>query len=244
MTATDNDLTDFRSRAVAASEAMRRTLPSRLPLEKSGVSYCLVKEPSLSGLRAPIKVTAVACAVLGLSGVAIGGIVGLLSKAHIIAQDSGVLVIALCGSAGGVLLMLLPTFVERWIVRHHLLQGNEALGFGPEGIHVSLDCAPTYGSMKILADDVGLIYIHPDAHYVKLDGLSYEYVIQRNDVVSLSLHANGKSVLLSYMVGKERLDLAIVPRSIRAERERQTAGSSRGFFVKMQDALEAVEAQN
>jgi hypothetical protein len=70
-----------------------------------------------------------------------------------------------------------------------------------------------------------------------MDGLSYEYVIHSKDVVDLSLHSNEKSVLLSYMVGEERLDLAIAPRSVRAELKRQTLGSSRSLFEKMQDAL-------
>jgi hypothetical protein len=241
MTLTGNDRTDFRSHAVAASEAMRRTLLGRSSPENSGISYCLERQPSLSRLRTPIKVTAVVCAVLGLSGVAIGGIIGFFLKRHIIADNPSLLAIALCCSVGGILLMFLPTFVERRIVRQHLTRRDDCLGSGSEleAIHVSLEHAPTYGSMKILAEDVGLIYIHPESRYVKIDGLSYEYLIRSKDVVSLSLHSNGKSVLLSYMVGEERLDLAVVPRSLRAELKRQTIGSSPGFFVKMQEALES-----
>ena len=61
--------------------------------------------------------------------------------------------------------------------------------------------------------------------------------LQAGDVVGLSLHSNGKSVLLSYTVGEERLDLAIEPRSVLAELKRQTLGSSRSLFAKMQAAL-------
>jgi hypothetical protein len=243
MTRSDNDLNDFRLEAIAASEALLRTLPSGLSLEKRGVSYCLARRPSLSRLRAPIKLTAVACAILGLSGVASGGIIGFLKKSDMFADNLSWLAIALCCSVGGVLLLFLPTLVERWIVRRHLCRHDEDYGSGSEhqGIHVALEYAPTYGSMKLLAEDVGLLYIYPEAHYVKIDGLSYEYVIQSKDVVGFSLHSNAKSVVLSYTVGEERLDLVIAPRSILAEFERQTTGSSRSLFVKMQDALEPAE---
>jgi hypothetical protein len=239
MTSSDNDLTDFRSRAVAESEAIRRSLRNGSSLERSSISYCVERQPSLSRLRAPIKIIAVACLVLCISGVATGGIIAILSTRHIIADDPSLLAIAACCSVGGILVAFLPTFVERHIVHQHLRQRDEDFGSGAEvrGIHVSLEHASTYGSIKILAEDVGLIYIHPEAHYVKMDGLSYEYVIQSKDVVDLSLHSNEKSVLLSYMVGEERLDLAIAPRSVRAELKRQTLGSSRSLFEKMQDAL-------
>jgi hypothetical protein len=232
MTSIDDDLTDFRSQAVAASEALLRTLPSGASLEKSGISYCLVRQPSLARLRTSIKVTAVACGVLGLSGLAIGGIFAFFLNLHL-------LPVAVCCSVGGILLMLAPTFVERWIVCHHLSQRDDDLEPGSQvkGIHISLEYAPTYGSMKLLAEDVGLIYIYPETCCVRIDGLSYEYVIQSKDVVGLSLHSDAKSVLLSYRVAEELLDLAIAPRSVLAELKRQTVGSSRGLFLKMRDAL-------
>lgn len=135
--------------------------------------------------------------------------------------------------------MLVPTYVERWIVRHYLSQGDDDLEPGSEvkGIHISLEYAPTYGSLKLLAEDVGLIYIDPETRCLKIDGLSYQYVIQSKDVVDLSLHRDAKSVLLSYLVAEERLDLAIAPRSVRAELKRQAVGSSRNLFSKMRDAL-------
>ena len=233
-------LTDFRSRAVAASEMMRRNQPSGLSPAKGGVSSCLVRQPDLSRLRAPIKVCAVASPILSLIGVACGGIFFLLMKGTRPADDPTVFAMAVCCTVGGVLSMFLSTYVERLIVRQHLSQREEDSGSGSErkGIHVSLEYAPTYGAMKILAEDVGLLYIHPEAHYVRMNGLSYDYVIQSKDVVRLSLHSNRKSVLLSYTVGDERLDLAIVPRSVRAEFKRQMFGSSRSLFVKIQDALE------
>jgi hypothetical protein len=179
MTSFDNDLTDFRSRAVAESEAIRRSLRNGLSLEKSSISYCVERQPSLSQLRAPIKIIAVACLVLCISGVATGGIIAFLSKRQIIADSPGLLAIAACCSVGGVLAAFVPTFVERRIVHHHLCRRDEDFGSGGQvqGIHVSLEHAPTYGSIKVLAEDVGLIYIHPEAQYVKMDGLSYEYVI-------------------------------------------------------------------
>jgi hypothetical protein len=59
--------------------------------------------------------------------------------------------------------------------------------------------------------------------------------------VGLSLHSKGKTVLLSYVVGDERLDLAILPRSVVAEFKRQTLGSSRSLFLKIQNALKVQE---
>jgi len=94
MTSSDNDRTDFRSQAVAASEAQQRTLPTGVALEKSGISYCLVRQPCLTRFRAPIKVTAVACAILGLAGVATGVIIGLL--------NASLLAIAICCFVGGI----------------------------------------------------------------------------------------------------------------------------------------------
>ena len=242
MTPIDSDPADFRSQAVAASEALQRTLPRGVSLEKSQISYCLVRQPCLTRLRAPIKVTAVACGVLGLSGVTAGGIIGLL-KRDMLADNASLFAITICCFFGGILLMLLPTYVERWIVRHHLSQPDDDYDSGAEskGIHISLEYALTYSSIKLLAEDVGLIYFHPEDHYVKIDGLSYEYVVQSKDVVDLSLHSDGKSVLLSYRVGEELLELAIAPRGVLPELKRQTVGSSRGLFMKMQAALKPNE---
>ena len=244
ITSTDIDPTDFRWRAVAASEAILRTLPSGSTPERIGISYCRVRQPSLSRLRRPIKVTVVVCAVLGLSGLAFGGVLALLAMLHLrAAHNSGLFAIALGCVVGASLIMVVPTYVERWIVRQHLSQRDETSGFGAEqGTHVALEDAPTYGSMKILAEDVGLVYLYPEAHYVKIYGLSYEYLIHGKDVVHLSLHSNQKSVLLSYRVAGERIDLAVVPRSLRAERERQQTGESRGFFEKTRHALAPVQS--
>jgi hypothetical protein len=239
MNSSDTDLKDFRSRAVAASEALRRNLPNGVSPEKAGISYCVARQPTLAPLRTPIKATAVACAILGLSGVAAGAIIAVLLRRHTPAESPGLLATALCCSVGGILLMLLPVFVARWIVRSHLAPRDEVFEADSrdEGIHVALEYAPTYGSMKLLAEDVGLMFIHPNARYVRIDGLSYEYVIQSKDVMDLTLHANGKTVLLSYAIGEEQLELAILPRSLRAELERQTVGSSRSLFQKVHDAL-------
>jgi hypothetical protein len=236
----DNDAVDFRSHAVAASEALRRNLPSGLSPEKSGFSYCLERRPSLSRLRTPLKFTAVASLIVGISGVAGGGVIGLLFIKHIIADSPMLLVVALCCSVGGILSMLLPTIVEGRVAYRHLSQRNEKFGLGSpvEGLHVDVENAITYDTMKAVADDVGLIYVYPDSQYVKIAGLSYEYVILRKDVAGLSLHSNGKDVLLSYTVGEERLNLVIVPRSLWAELKRQTLGTSRSFFANIQDALE------
>jgi len=239
MSLADNDVTDFRSRAAAASEALRRTLPSGSSLEESGISYCMARQPSLSRYRRPIKITIIVSGMLGLLAVGTGAITALLSETNMIARGSGVLTMALCCCVAGILLLWLPMFVERGIVRQHLSRGDEAVGFGPrlKGLHVSVEHASTYSSMKLLAEDVGLIYIHPEAHYVKIDGLSYEYLIHSRHVLGISLHRNGKSVLLSYAVGEEQLDLAIVPRSLLAELRRQVSGSSPGLFAKIGYAL-------
>lgn len=239
MSSSENDLTDFRSRAVAASEAIQRHLPTGVSPERGGISCCQARQPSLSRFRTPIKISAVVSAILGLSAVALGGAVGFLLERHIFGGRPGLVAIASCSSIGGILILFFPTFFERRIVRQHLSQRSGSFGSGTklEGIHVSLEYAPTYGTLKILAEDVGLLYVHPEAHYVKIDGLSYEYIIQSKDVVRLSLHSNRKSVLLSYAVGAERLDLAIVPRSLRAELKRQTLGESQSLFAMIQEAL-------
>jgi hypothetical protein len=142
--------------------------------------------------------------------------------------------------------MFLPVFVERWIVRSHLAPRNDVFEADsrPEGIHVAIEYARTYGSMKLLAEDVGLMFLHPNARYVRIDGLSYEYVIQGEDVMDLRLHANGKTVLLSYAIGEAPLELAILPRSLRAELARQTVGSSRSLFQKVHDALAPIEGMD
>lgn len=240
MAPSENERADFRSGAVAASEAMRRALPSGLTLEKSGMSYCVEREDNLANLRAPIKLTAVVCAVLGLSGLAAGAIVAALVNGHVLAEKTEMLATAFCCFAGGSLVLLVPVFVERRIVRRHLSPRDQDFvsDHGPKGIHVALEDAATASSLKLLAEDVGLLYIHPERHCVNMVGLSYEYLIHSKDVVRLSLHSNRKNVLLSYVVGEEQLDVVILPRSLWAEAKRQKLGSSRTLFVKMQSALE------
>jgi len=190
-------------------------------------------------LRKPIEVTVVLCAIFGIAGLVIGGVIGFLMKEQVIPQDSGLLGAALCCSGGGIFVMLLPTFVERRLVRHNLSRRDEdyASGFGPTGIHISLEDPRTDSPLKLLAEDVGLLYIHPEAHYLKIDGLSYEYVIRSKDVIALSLHPNRKNVFLSYWTGNEQLSLVVKPRSIWAEVKRQRLGSSRGLFQKIKEAL-------
>lgn len=59
--------------------------------------------------------------------------------------------------------------------------------------------------------------------------------------MDLSLHSDRRSVLLSYRVGEELLELAIAARGVLPELMRQTVGSSRGLFLKMQAALKPNE---
>jgi hypothetical protein len=235
MTSIDDDSVDFRSRAVAVSEAVRRELASEPPPEKCGISYCLEREPSLSRLRVPIQVSAIVCLLLALA--AYGGALffGFLTFANPVVGPPGLLAAVACFGAA-TLMMCLPTYVERLIVRCHLPRGDERPR--RQGIHAALEDARTCSSLKLLAEDVGLIYMHPEDRYVKFAGLSYEYVIQGRDVVALSLRPNRKSVLISYMVGEEQLDLVIVPRGIRAELKRKMSGSSLSLFNRMLDALE------
>jgi hypothetical protein len=134
-------------------------------------------------------------------------------------------------------LFLFPTFFERWIVRQQLSAHKKTRDSSERGIHVALEYAPTYGAFKMLAEDVGLLYIYPDARCVKISGLSYDYVIQGKDVVGLSVHSNNKTVLIDYLVGKEQLNIAILPRSVFAEFKRQTLGSDLSLFAKIQNAL-------
>jgi hypothetical protein len=239
MKPTDMDRTDFRAAAVAASESLLDGLSNGLPPEESGNSCCLVRQPDLSRLRRSIKICVAVCAVVGLSGVTIGGVTCLLVSKHLIPESPSLLTIALCCCVGGILTLAIPTFFERRIVRDRLAPTDESFvaGFGPAGVHVSVEDARSYSSMKFLAEDVGLLYVHPREHYVKIDGLSFQYVIQAKDVISLSLHANRKTTLLTYAIGQERLQLAIIPRSLWAEFKRQTAGSSRSLFTKIDEAL-------
>jgi hypothetical protein len=231
------DLSDFRGRAVAASVTMKRGLSTGVLIEKSGNSYCLHRRPDFSRFRTRIKIVAVTAAIIGIGGLLAGGLIVKLLDAQ---NHPRLLALALCCSVGGVATMFFPTFFERRIVRQHLSTqaGNLGSGSALDGFHVSLEYAPTYGAPKILAEDVGLLYLHPEAHYIRIDGLSYEYVIQGKDVVSLVLHRNRKSVLLAYKIGQEQLEIAIVPRSVRAELKRQTMGSSRTLFAGIQFALD------
>ena len=200
-------------------------------------SYCLERDPSLAKLRRPLKITVVTCGVLGLAGLAAGGIIGGLLKAKVLGDESHLLAIAAACSFGGALLMFIPTWAERWIVGRFLSPSEADGGVGEKGGHIALEYAPTYSGLKLLAEDVGLVFIHPEARYVKISGLSYDYMIQARDVVRLELHRNRKTILLSYMVGNERLDFAIIPRSLQAELKRQVFGSSRSLFESVEKTL-------
>ena len=138
---------------------MLRTLPTGLSPEESGISYCLTREPGYSHLRTPIKATALVCAVLGLSGLLLGAVICLVSIA---AETPILLALALCCWAGGMMVMLLPVFVERHLVRTNLCRRDDDFDAGcdPAGIHIAPENAATERSMKILAEDVGLIYMH------------------------------------------------------------------------------------
>jgi hypothetical protein len=236
----DVDQTDFRTRAVAASKAILRRLPSGVSPETSGLSYCRVRDPDCSHLRTPIKVTVLTCAVLGFSGLLFSLVAGPFAAIQKDAEKFGpLLAIAVVCFVGALLVMILPVFVERAIISKALSRRDEDFGsdFDGTGIHISLEDAATERALKILAEDVGLLYIYPEAHYLKIDGLSYEYVVQSKDVVRLALHPNRKNVSLSYTIGEERLDLVVKTRSLQAEYKRQQTGSSRDLFEQMEEAL-------
>lgn len=218
-----DDVTDFRQRAAAESKALLSALPIGSSPEKCGVSYCIVREPDLSRLRTPIKIVTVTSPILSLLGAVT--ITVVFPHVHVTMTTA----LAACCTVS--LLMFLPVFFERAIVYWHLSKRHA------DGIHVALEYAPTYSPLKILAEDVGLLYVNREAHYVKISGLSYDYIIHSRDVSVLALHRNGKNIYLSYRVGGEQLDFVVLPRSVLAEFKRVTVGGTGILFEKLRDAL-------
>lgn len=244
MTSTNDHLLDFRSQAAAASEVLRRSLPSGMSPSEGGISCCFQRAPDHSGLRTPIKIVAVACAILGLGGLFAAAVMMLISfiqfRRFLSWDDNPVLWFStVCCGCGALPAMFFPTYFERFIVNTYLRPRGADSGsdLNADGIHVAVENALTCQTMKVLAEDVGYIYVYPRANLVRIEGLSYEYVIQGKDLLNLAIRPSSKFVLLSYAIGDERLDLAIAPRSLRAERKRQLLGSNHNLYNQIADAL-------
>jgi hypothetical protein len=231
---------DFRTDAAAArSGAYGKSSLTGPPLS-AGISCCVFKRADVASLRTRIKVVAVLSAIFGIGGVLAGGVLGGLMKYHVLGESTPTVVIAAVCSVGGILTLFVPTYFERWIVRSRLSQSSRRIESGdePGESHVSVEEATSYGRLKLLAEDVGLLTIHPDFRCARINGLTCEYQIFGKDVVELSLHANGKTVLIGYRIGETQLNLAIVPRSLKAELQRQTTGSSSGLYERIVAALQ------
>ena len=222
---------DFRDDAVAASAA---AVGSRRPTE-AGRSCCVPSGLDDRPVRRRLKVAVAVAAVGGVGGLAAGGGLAYALKLGAVPGTRPAFVALACCTGLGLFLMFVPTRVERWAVRRHLagVAGDDGRDF------VSVEPADTYSSLKLLADDLGLVAVHPQSRCVVIHGLGHTYVAYAADVVRLELHANGRAVVLTYDVGPARLDLVVVPRSIRTEFKRQVAGATPSLYARMADALSA-----
>ncbi len=181
----------------------------------------------------------VVCTVFAFLGVGIGVLVCILAKANLFVHGRWPFPIGAACVACGIGLLYLPMFVLRRIVRRHLSRPDQSVGFDgvSGGFFVSVENAATYDSFKILADDTGLLYVDFNSRYVTIDGLCHTFGIRSEDVERLELHANGRSVFLSYLIDQVKLDLVIVAWSLRSDTGRQTLGDLGGLFRRLLGAL-------
>ena len=237
---TDEFSRDFRFAAITASERALKSLGSRAgasPVE-AGISYCVRSPVDASALIRMLKALAIGGVFVILAGFGGTAIFIYLAQQHLLPVLPAYIGAACCGAIG-YLFCFLPTMMEGRLSRKYLQKnlGNFWADKTLTPDFVSIENAHTYNQLKALAEDTGYLLIHPEAHCLEVEAISCRYLIYAADVLDLSLHANGKTILVSYKAAGERLDLAIIPRSIVGEVKHQTLGSGRDRFHRVQQAL-------
>jgi hypothetical protein len=231
---------DFRGPAIAASRRALQSLgPAALasPTE-AGISYCIPAPADAAFLVTLLRMNA----IFSLSGILMI-VVGAGSLGTSVLPTWAFPLGVACWILG-TLICFIPTLLEAVLLRRFLRKnlGDLWARKTHKPIHVAIENANTYNRMKVLAEDIGALVIHTDAQCIEIEGIRCRYLIYAADVIGVSLHKNGKTVLVGYLAADELLELAIIPRGILKELQRQTTGSSAGTYHAIAQALVSPKA--
>jgi hypothetical protein len=110
---------------------------------------------------------------------------------------------------GGGLLCMVETVCRRWLVRAAIAR---RLGPLPKGwALVSVEDGLTFSRIKVMPDDMGLIWIYPETRCLRIEGMSHRYQVHARDVVSISTRrAPGMvATAINYRVGDVELAMVV-----------------------------------
>lgn len=223
---------DFRDGAVAESALQFKEQRQSSFADDTPMSQCTRSDVDPGILRMALKSVALLCAAFALCS-AVSGVPLLAVAVTNVHRDLFLAAVFLM--VGAAMSFLAPSLIERVLVRHHL-RGRLANHWSDANVaktFVSVENAETYNKFKLLAEDVGVLLCRTESGFVTLEGIGFRYFVLTGDVVELSLHPNGRAVLLTYKIGATILRLAIVPRGIVMERKRQQMGGINRELIEL-----------
>lgn len=231
---------DFRDAAAAASLAAIYALAGQsADPTQSGLSYCLLRPDNPAPIRRACKYHVVICLLLGFSCLGLSVMVIGNPVARHMPVDP--LIIGLLFSFFGIGCFFAGAFLPRRLLRTHLQRtvGDFWADATLSPIHVNIENARTYQKLKLLPEDLGILLLHPATHCVQIEALSYRYLIYAADVTRLERFKTREqeAVFLSYRIGSEILELAIIPDSLNAAFKRKLLIGDSGLFARLQIVL-------
>jgi hypothetical protein len=221
---------DFRQRAFDASRAALRgprgSEAAHAPdILAARLSLCVPTTNDADAIRATLRRSLVIYMVLGIGGIAAGGIIAFWRKqTHAIdgPEFDSWLYVALANSLSGFFFLFLGIRRERQFTRQVVLNRLGAPLPGP-AVYVDLNQPADLEKVKLVAHDVAMLFAHPQVRCVQIEGITARYVIYGQDVVRLEKVHTGKSVavILAYQIGEAMLELALKDSGVWAETQGQ-----------------------
>jgi len=232
---------DFRSPAVQASARLLAHVAG--DIDAVPVSACMriddpANERACRRLRARWKLSSV------------GGIV-VLTLALLLFATGILLDLPLLALVAGILCILIIIFAlleiahrSKALRRVVAARGIDVAAGNVRG--VSIENALTFSKMKVVPEDLALLWIDPQLHCVRLEGLSHRYIIYATDVVSLSVRRGPaqSTTSVTYRIGPTELSLTLseIQGNV-LEIYKQSFGLASRMHPKLVEALTAPEQE-
>ena len=182
---------DFRDEADGVSRELlkRKRLADTSDLTKAGKSVCIRRPPEAVGNRRYLSI--VFGVQIGLSLALIFGGGALVFYTTRITHDHYLFIVGTVISLVGLLAASSAVDVQNWIIRRHLagFQGPEQSFLSTEKpVVVHIEDSQNCHEMKLVVEDLGLMYSDAARKLIVIEGVFYRYVIWGLDVQECRLY--------------------------------------------------------
>ena len=229
---------DFRAEAVTASTELLRAHSG--DASEAGVSYCIPADADGRDYLAELRRRSIVAMVLGIGGIAAGGVIALIAKAQSFESNRRewtVLAIALACTLSGFAALFGMVRRIRRLVRQRV--GQRLGEIPPEALRITLENAATYQQMKLVPDDAGIMLFHPAERCLAIEGITHRYLIHADDVADLSMGGGeaNRSVRIVYRIGVATLGITVSPDAIAAQVLAGLTGRLGNFFDRVRACI-------